>query len=150
MDPKFGWLQPEQLGPAAELWLRVWETQVGQQGVGVNGNNNIMGGQSQGGPPYNQQNHVPMDTNNSSSSNTINSSSSIISNNFGGGGGGGNGNSNRGGGTPNGNGPAKLPRIDNRARIYGLGLHNNKVNLNHQKGCPWMLQGKFYSRGPVG
>lgn len=109
-----------------------------------------MGGQGQGPqPPYNQQGQVPMDTNNSSSS-TNNS-------NYGGN----NINGHRGGGTPNGNnssssssnsssGPPKLARIDNRARIYGLGLHNNKVNLNHQKGCPWMLPGKPYSRGPVG
>lgn len=145
MDPKFGWLQPEQLGPAAELWLRVWETQVGQQGPGRDSKDMGQGGPQ---PSNNQQGHVQ------------------DMNNFGGGGGGGgnnnnnnssmNGNGNRGG-TPNGNsvsnnnsGPHKLARIDNRARIYGLGLHNNKVNINHQHGCPWIVQGKLYSRGPVG
>ncbi|KAJ8668160.1 hypothetical protein QAD02_009823 [Eretmocerus hayati] len=26
MDPKIGWYQPEQLGPAKDLWLHIWET----------------------------------------------------------------------------------------------------------------------------
>ena len=25
MDPAFGWIQPEQLGPAYEFWQRLWE-----------------------------------------------------------------------------------------------------------------------------
>ena len=26
MDPKIGWYQPEQFGPAKDLWLNIWET----------------------------------------------------------------------------------------------------------------------------
>lgn len=27
MDPSISWLQPEQEGPAKQLWLRIWQTQ---------------------------------------------------------------------------------------------------------------------------
>lgn len=27
MDPKIGWYQPEQFGPAKDLWLHIWETE---------------------------------------------------------------------------------------------------------------------------
>lgn len=31
MDPKLGWYQPEQCGPAKDLWERIWENQKPHQ-----------------------------------------------------------------------------------------------------------------------
>lgn len=36
MDPTIGWYQPEQYGPALELWTRIWETQQGLENVDLN------------------------------------------------------------------------------------------------------------------
>lgn len=36
MDPAIGWFQPEQSGPASELWLRIWEAQQGIENMDLN------------------------------------------------------------------------------------------------------------------
>lgn len=36
MDPTIGWYQPEQLGPAEELWTKIWETQLGFESMEIN------------------------------------------------------------------------------------------------------------------
>lgn len=28
MDPKIGWFQPEQEGPAKEFWMRIWDSHI--------------------------------------------------------------------------------------------------------------------------
>lgn len=35
MDPVIGWFQPEQEGPAQDLWSRIWETQKGVDNMNV-------------------------------------------------------------------------------------------------------------------
>jgi len=35
MDPVIGWFQPEQEGPAKDLWSRIWETQKGVDNMNV-------------------------------------------------------------------------------------------------------------------
>lgn len=138
MDPKLGWLQPEQFGRAAELWLRVWETVQ----VGAQDNNGKMGGPNTQSAGY----FHPQQTQNGSSNTSPDASMNGTNVN---------GNQNHRS-TPTGNGPTsgppKLPRMDNRARIYGLGLHNNKVNITHQQGCPWqwLNRDRPYSRGVMG
>ncbi|XP_076330343.1 terminal nucleotidyltransferase 4B-like [Tachypleus tridentatus] len=39
MDPAIGWFQPEQRGPALELWSRIWETQLGIENMDLNNRN---------------------------------------------------------------------------------------------------------------
>jgi hypothetical protein len=129
MDPKFGWLQPEQEGKAAELWLRVWEAQVGIAAMGlINGSSD-------------HDNNIPNANGRHPSSYSTNAAN------------GGNGNNNRNG-YSNGvqNGQSKVGKVDNnKARVYGpsLGFHN-RMHITHQRGCPWMVPGKTYSRGPIG
>ena len=31
MDPRIAWIQPEQFGPATELWQRLWENSQNDQ-----------------------------------------------------------------------------------------------------------------------
>ena len=35
MDPAIGWFQPEQEGPAKDLWMRIWETQKGVDNMNI-------------------------------------------------------------------------------------------------------------------
>ncbi|XP_014671434.1 PREDICTED: non-canonical poly(A) RNA polymerase PAPD5-like isoform X2 [Priapulus caudatus] len=39
MDPTIAWYQPEQIGPAQELWSRIWETQMGIENMNLNNSN---------------------------------------------------------------------------------------------------------------
>ncbi|XP_076032218.1 uncharacterized protein LOC143020007 isoform X2 [Oratosquilla oratoria] len=39
MDPNIGWFQPEQQGPARDLWARIWFTQQGLDNMNLNDNN---------------------------------------------------------------------------------------------------------------
>lgn len=40
MDPRLSWIQPEQLGPATNLWMTLWHTLQGLKCVSVNPSNN--------------------------------------------------------------------------------------------------------------
>jgi len=126
MDPKFGWLQPEQEGKAAELWMRVWEAQVGGLGGMTNDHdtNNIPKGAT---PTNNATPHA--NGNNNAKNNRYNAYSNGVQQY----------------GANN-----KTGKVDNKARVYGLWLQNNRVNNSHQRGCPWMIPGKTYSKGPIG
>lgn len=41
MDPKIGWFQPEQEGPAKDFWTRIWDAHTGIDNlkIGVNDSN---------------------------------------------------------------------------------------------------------------
>ena len=39
MDPNIGWYQPEQLGPARDLWLQIWETGRDFESLALKNNN---------------------------------------------------------------------------------------------------------------
>ncbi|CAG7731323.1 unnamed protein product [Allacma fusca] len=135
MDPKIGWYQPEQEGPAKELWVRIWEAQAGLNSLHFvnngNGTNNEKT-EDYNNIPYNcaklhsaintsvnSQNHMYYHQNFSNPMNRIPNEA----------------NNNRG----------------NRARTYGLGVNNNvKMNYMNKRGCPWILEDKIYSRGVIG
>lgn len=42
MDPSIAWYQPEQRGPAGELWARVWLTQQGIDNINLGGDDTNM------------------------------------------------------------------------------------------------------------
>ncbi|XP_020281563.1 non-canonical poly(A) RNA polymerase PAPD5-like [Pseudomyrmex gracilis] len=102
MDPTIGWYQPEQFGPAKELWLNIWEAEKGLDVLTLRNDantNNAMGVRL-------QQDFLALDTspaaaataagNTTPSSNT--GTTTVISTVFGGGG---PGNNNNGGGNAN-------------------------------------------------
>ncbi|PNF28797.1 hypothetical protein B7P43_G05693 [Cryptotermes secundus] len=41
MDPAIGWFQPEQEGPAKDLWIRIWEAQKGVDNMNVDINTRL-------------------------------------------------------------------------------------------------------------
>ncbi|KDR20267.1 non-canonical poly(A) RNA polymerase protein Trf4-1-like isoform X3 [Zootermopsis nevadensis] len=46
MDPIIGWFQPEQEGPAKDLWIRIWETQKGVDNMNLIDVNTSLGTKS--------------------------------------------------------------------------------------------------------
>ena len=40
MDPKIAWYQPEQFGPAKDLWLNIWETEKDLDNLSLKHDNN--------------------------------------------------------------------------------------------------------------
>lgn len=105
MDPNIGWYQPEQFGPAKDLWLNIWESEIAEKRLDIltlknNDNhslsNNIMG--NKGIQQQQQQDYISLDSGLQSSSSSSIRISGVVGvnlderiNNPGGGGGGGGG-----------------------------------------------------------
>lgn len=173
MDPTIGWYQPEQFGPAKDLWLHIWEAEKGLDVLTLrNDPVNSMGVRL-------QQDFLALDTTSSATGTggtgtgaNINTPSSVAS--FGGGIGIGigNGNANNGGGNGNGrcaptatasNGEHRVPhnaccnsyynpsrrKSDNRASTYGMN-YNYDALVGEYGGCPWRVPNKHYSKGVIG
>lgn len=45
MDPILGWFQPEQEGPAKDLWSRIWDAHTGLDNLKIGSGNEVSRGQ---------------------------------------------------------------------------------------------------------
>lgn len=179
MDPTIGWYQPEQYGPAKDLWLHIWEAEKGLDVLTLRNDantSNAMGVRL-------QQDFLALDTSPAAvattaagttpSSNTTNAGFGTGNNGNGNGGGGNAGNNSNGsngrtasvvhGSTAgNGNGEHRVPhnacnyyynpsrrKGDNRASTYGMN-YNYDALVGEYGGCPWRMPNKHYSMGTIG
>ncbi|XP_032677283.1 non-canonical poly(A) RNA polymerase protein Trf4-1-like [Odontomachus brunneus] len=172
MDPTIGWYQPEQYGPAKDLWLHIWEAEKGLDVLTLrNDPANTMGVRL-------QQDFLALDTTSSTATGTggtgtgtNNTPSSAPGFGSGIGIGMGNGNANVGGNGSNGrsvptaasNGEHRVPhnaccnsyynpsrrKSDNRASTYGMN-YNYDALVGEYGGCPWRMSNKHYSKGVIG
>ncbi|XP_014236265.1 non-canonical poly(A) RNA polymerase PAPD5-like isoform X1 [Trichogramma pretiosum] len=164
MDPKIGWYQPEQLGPAKDLWLNIWETgkeldnlNIRPQPNNIN-NNNSADASSTTSPVQNHQTHQPANSNptmmrNASSSTTLTSQQDYIPldnvNKYPNNSSDSNGRlSHPGQTTSNYYNPSKRKR-ENRASTYAMN-DNYKQLVGVYGGCPWRIPHKTYSKGVIG
>lgn len=175
MDPTIGWYQPEQFGPAKDLWLNIWEAEKGLDILTLrHDNNGVIGG----------------GTGSSGGGGGGSSSSCVGVGNCIGGGGSGNSGSNNSG---NSSGQTAMATnksgqdfisldntvnnriIDDRITVNQRGQHNScnnyynpsrrksdnrastyGMNYNHDAlvgvhgGCPWRIPNKQYSKGVIG
>ncbi|KAG8231510.1 hypothetical protein J437_LFUL011548, partial [Ladona fulva] len=122
MDPTIGWFQPEQEGPAKELWTRIWEVQRSLDNMNLyqmNTNQTI----ETKAPEY-----IPIGINNREESRRAYSNRPQNSNNY----------YNR-----------TRRKRENRASTYGMN-QNHAVLIGEYGGCPWRKPTKTYSKGVVG
>lgn len=120
MDPTIGWYQPEQFGPAKELWLNIWEAEKGLDVLTLRNEhaNNAMGVRL-------QQDFLALDTSpaaaatgnntttNTPSSNTAGTTNTAVTSTtfVGCGGGGGGPGNNNGGNANNGNNNGRVTTV---------------------------------------
>ncbi|XP_065145614.1 terminal nucleotidyltransferase 4B [Paramisgurnus dabryanus] len=157
MDPRIAWSQPEQRGPANNLWMQIWETTQTLGNLYFNNNCNTasakptkngsssepkdqqgMSGSKPDSEVADQLDFIPLETNNN------NSSKAVVTRGVGGGGQvGGSGVVGLGRGLPN-----KRKR-DNKASTYGF---NRSLQTAGEEqiytGTPW--KNRNYSHGIVG
>ncbi|XP_008553783.1 terminal nucleotidyltransferase 4B [Microplitis demolitor] len=173
MDPTIGWYQPEQFGPAKDLWLEIWVAEKGLDSLTLKNENSIIGcggGVGVGG----------------GGGGTGNSNSNSVVTSVGGGGGGGvptamatTGNksaqdfisidshtttsiNNRVNedqrNTTNQRNQIVTSNIyynpsrrknDNRASTYGMNYNQDSL-IGMYGGCPWRIPNKHYSAGIIG
>lgn len=168
MDPTIGWYQPEQYGPAKDLWLHIWEAEKGLDVLTLrNDPTNTMGVRL-------QQDFLALDTTSLTATGGgtgtgTNIAANTLSPAFGGIG---NGNANNGGGNGRAtvptaavasNGEHRVPhnaccnsyynpsrrKSDNRASTYGMN-YNYDTLVGEYGGCPWRVPNKHYSKGVIG
>ncbi|XP_043286884.1 terminal nucleotidyltransferase 4B-like [Venturia canescens] len=146
MDPTIGWDQPEQFGPAKDLWLRIWEAEKGLDILTLK--HDHFGGGVMGNKDY-----LPLDTMN----NRLSGSGGV---GVGGGGGGGvehDRTSNQQQqqrpivqhNTCNNYYNPSRRKSDNRASTYGMN-YNHDALIGEYGGCPWRIPNKRYSTGIIG
>ncbi|XP_034947287.1 terminal nucleotidyltransferase 4B-like isoform X2 [Chelonus insularis] len=143
MDPTIGWYQPEQYGPAKDLWLQIWEAEKGRDILTFKNENNISGGgggtggsggpttamaNSKGGQDYialdnTINNRVPDDRNILNQRTPHNTCNSYYN-------------------------PSRR-KSDNRARTYGMN-YNQDTLIGEYGGCPWRVPNRQYSKGVIG
>ncbi|XP_050687795.1 terminal nucleotidyltransferase 4B-like [Eriocheir sinensis] len=120
MDPSIAWYQPEQRGPAGELWARVWLTQQGLDNMNL-GDTNMN---------HTQQEYIPVAADDDSARTTTTTTTANTNTN--------NSYYNR----------TKRKR-ENRASTYGLN-QNHKSLIGRFGGCPWRRRTPPYDLGVVG
>ncbi|KAL0129801.1 hypothetical protein PUN28_001806 [Cardiocondyla obscurior] len=174
MDPTIGWYQPEQYGPAKDLWLHIWEAEKGIDVLTVAGNDaNPMGSNAMG--MRLQQDFLALDTSPATTAPGTTPSSNVTNANAGTGAGTGfsaNNSSNTNGsnarstsavhGNAVGNGEHRVPhnacnnyynpsrrKSDNRASTYDMNYNYNAL-VGAYGGCPWRVPNKHYSKGVIG
>ncbi|XP_014209789.1 non-canonical poly(A) RNA polymerase PAPD5 isoform X2 [Copidosoma floridanum] len=147
MDPKIGWYQPEQFGPAKDLWLHIWETGKELDNLSI----------KQQQQQQQQTSHENNSTNTHQSANTMNSKGSQDltpqfiplespiqrqlgdeQNNI-------RVNQQHNNSYYN---PSRR-KNDNRARTYAMN-YNYEALVGVFGGCPWRIPGKHYSKGVIG
>ncbi|XP_066599303.1 terminal nucleotidyltransferase 4B-like [Prorops nasuta] len=122
MDPTIGWYQPEQFGPAKNLWLQIWEAEKGLDTLTLKNDtsSNVMMGLK-----LQQQDYIALDTMNTRTDNRVQHNTC---NNY--------------------YNPSKR-KSDNRASTYGMN-YNYENLVGVYGGCPWRVPNKHYSKGVIG
>lgn len=120
MDPTIGWYQPEQFGPAKDLWLHIWEAEKGLDILTLknDSSSNVMGMKL-------QQDFISLDSLNSRIGDRMqhNTCNSYYN-------------------------PSRR-KGDNRASTYGMN-YNYDALVGEYGGCPWRVPNKHYSKGVIG
>lgn len=143
MDPTIGWYQPEQYGPAKELWLHIWEAEKGLDVLALAGNDNTSNASNAMGVRL-QQDFLALDTSPASATTaagTTPSSNTVVttaSNNGGSGGSG--GSAGNAGNNSNGSNGRAASAVHGNAAGNGNGEHrvphnacNNYYNPSRRK-----------------
>lgn len=120
MDPTIGWYQPEQFGPAKDLWLHIWEAEKGLDILTLknDSSSNVMGMKL-------QQDFMSLDSLNSRTGDRM--QHNTYSNYY---------------------NPSRR-KGDNRASTYGMN-YNYDALVGEYGGCPWRVPNKHYSKGVIG
>lgn len=120
MDPTIGWYQPEQFGPAKDLWLHIWEAEKGLDILTLknDSSSNVMGMKL-------QQDFISLDSLNSRTGDRM--QHNTCSNYY---------------------NPSRR-KGDNRASTYGMN-YNYDALVGEYGGCPWRVPNKHYSKGVIG
>ena len=134
MDPSIGWYQPEQFGPAKDLWLHIWEAEKGLD---------VLTSKHEPSSVMNKVLPVPdnsistLTDNYSRTSDDRDRANPIIRlqqvqhnscNSY--------------------YNPSRR-KNDNRASTYGMNYNYNAL-VGAYGGCPWRVQNKHYSKGVIG
>lgn len=124
MDPTIGWCQPEQFGPAKDLWLRIWETEKGLDSLTLKNDStsNAMGVKL-------QQDYITLE---SSSACNRNMDQQRVQHN-----------------TSNNYYNPSRRKSENRASTYGMNYNYNAL-IGEYGGCPWRNTNRHYSKGVIG
>lgn len=134
MDPSIAWYQPEQQGPARELWARIWLTQQGLD--------NMTLGDANANANMNHRDYIPIDAaraNANTNTNTSNTTSTTTNANT----------TNANNGASNSYYNRTKRKRENRASTYGLN-QNHKNLIGQFGGCPWRRRTPPYDLGVVG
>ncbi|XP_015588821.1 non-canonical poly(A) RNA polymerase PAPD5 isoform X2 [Cephus cinctus] len=125
MDPTIGWYQPEQFGPAKDLWLHIWEAEKGLDILTLknDSSSSTMGNKV-------QQDYISLDSVN----NRIGEERSATRGQH---------------NTCNSYYNPSRRKSDNRASTYGMNYNYNAL-VGEYGGCPWRPPNKVYSKGVVG
>lgn len=153
MDPTIGWYQPEQFGPAKDLWLNIWETEKSLDVLSLRNNDDTLSVNAMN--TQLQQDLLALDPNVATSNATLSTTNFGI------------GNDNCNGNTRAilGNGNNNVDRLphngchnyynpsrrksDNRASTYDMN-YNYHTLVGGYGGCPWRIPNKHYSKGVIG
>ncbi|XP_012288662.1 non-canonical poly(A) RNA polymerase PAPD5 isoform X1 [Orussus abietinus] len=128
MDPTIGWYQPEQFGPAKDLWLHIWEAEKGLDILTLK--NDSSSGTMVGSGNKLQQDYIPLESVNNrlGEERTNPRVQHNTCNNY--------------------YNPSRR-KTDNRASTYGMN-YNYEALVGEYGGCPWRQPNKHYSKGVVG
>lgn len=127
MDPKIGWYQPEQFGPAKDLWLHIWETGKDLDNLTLKHDNSAtMSGKSIA------QDYVPLESTLNNRPLSNDGPRGVQQHN-----------------TCNNYYNPSRRKGDNRASTYGMN-YNYEVLVGEYGGCPWQVPTKRYSKGVLG
>lgn len=128
MDPSIGWYQPEQFGPAKDLWLHIWEAEKGldilTSKYDVSSVSSLMGNKI-------LQDNTLTDSYSRTSEDRVNPVNRLQHNSC-----------------NNYYNPSRR-KNDNRASTYGMNYNYNAL-VGAYGGCPWRMPKKYYSKGVIG
>lgn len=178
MDPTIGWYQPEQYGPAKDLWLHIWEAEKGIDVLNLTTGNDANASGAMG--VRLQQDFLALDANPATAATTTTTTTAIgtapslnatgnapgagfAAGNNGSAGGNGNGSNSRPvHGNAASNGEHRVPhnacnnyynpsrrKGENRASTYDMNYNYNAL-VGTYGGCPWRVPNKHYSKGAIG
>ena len=123
MDPVIGWYQPEQFGPAKDLWLHIWEAERGLDLLTPKYEvSSVMGNKIQ------QDSTLTENCSRMNEDRVIRLQQHNSCNNY--------------------YNPSRR-KNDNRASTYGMN-YNYDALVGAYGGCPWRLPSKHYSKGVIG
>ncbi|XP_033222113.1 non-canonical poly(A) RNA polymerase protein Trf4-1-like [Belonocnema kinseyi] len=128
MDPSIGWYQPEQFGPAKDLWLHIWEAEKGLEILtskyDVSSVSSLMGNKI-------LQDNALTDSCSRTSEDRVFAVNRLQHNSC-----------------NNYYNPSRR-KNDNRASTYGMNYNYNAL-VGAYGGCPWRIPNKHYSKGVIG